>query len=254
MIVSSKIDALVNEWTAPPFDNETIQEIKDCIESGNVNELEDRFYRQLEFGTGGLRGVIGAGTNRMNIYTVGMAAQGLARYIQSQGLDSRGIVIARDSRRMSDVFARETASIMAGAGIKVYFFEDLAPTPLASFAVGELNAASAVVITASHNPPAYNGFKVYWETGGQIVPPHDANIINEVRNITSVSQIKKINFNDAFAAGLIECIDERVTRSYISKLDNARLIRKKHSSVKIVYSPLHGAGYKIVIKKWQYYW
>jgi phosphoglucomutase len=236
----------IEEWTAAPFDHNTISEIKKLIDENKTSELEDRFFRILEFGTGGLRGVIGAGTNRMNIYTVGMATQGLANYIKKTNDPARGAIIARDSRRMSDDFAIEAASVFAGNGIKVYMFKDIAPTPFASFAIRKLNAASGIVITASHNPPEYNGYKAYWDDGGQIIYPHDINIISEVQQINSISMIKKMDFKDAVDSGIITYIDEDILNAYIVELEKAALRKTKHSNVKIAYTPLHGTGYKII--------
>jgi phosphoglucomutase len=182
----------------------------------------------------------------MNIYTVGMATQGLANYIIASGRARGGVVIARDSRNMSLEFARETASIMAGNGIPVRFFEDITPTPLCSFAVRKTGATAGVVITASHNPPEYNGYKVYWSDGGQIVPPHDKNIIAQVEKIESVASIKKIYFNEALTKGIITILKENFHDIYISALEKEILRGKVSSPVKIVYSPLHGSGYRIV--------
>ncbi|HOO72723.1 MAG TPA: phospho-sugar mutase [Spirochaetota bacterium] len=240
------IEKRIKEWTSSPFDRETIDEIASLVKAGDNRELEDRFYRELEFGTGGLRGVLGAGTNRMNLYTVGMATQGLANYINAHAGEKGSIVIARDSRRNSDLFAREAASILAGNGIMVYFFEDIAPTPFASFAVRELGATAAIVVTASHNPPEYNGYKVYWDDGGQIVPPHDRNIIKEVGLITSVSQIVKRDFDRGLNEGRIEYVDEKIYRAYIRNLEKAALRPVTASKISIAYTPLHGTGYKII--------
>ncbi len=234
------------EWMSRPFDEATVAEIRGLVHEKNEKELTDRFYRNLEFGTGGLRGVVGAGTNRMNIYTVGMATQGLANYIIASGRARGGVVIARDSRNMSLEFARETASIMAGNGIPVRFFEDITPTPLCSFAVRKTGATAGVVITASHNPPEYNGYKVYWSDGGQIVPPHDKNIIAQVEKIESVASIKKIDFTEALTKGIITILKENFHDIYISALEKEILRGKVSSPVKIVYSPLHGSGYRIV--------
>lgn len=242
-IITKRID----EWTTSPFDRETISEINDLVARGDEKELTDRFYTMLEFGTGGLRGIIGAGTNRMNIYTVGMATQGLANYIKSMGRENDGIVIARDSRRMSEIFATETAVIMAANGIKVYYFDDITPTPICSFAVRFYKAASGVVITASHNPPEYNGYKVYWDDGGQIVPPFDKDIIGEVRKITSISKIKKISFDEGITSGIIRKTDDDVINSYIENLERASFRRPGTSTgISIVYTPLHGTGYNII--------
>lgn len=240
------IQKRIEEWTNPPFDKDTIDEIKKLASEKNEKELTERFYTTLEFGTGGLRGILGAGTNRMNIYTVGMAAQGLANYIARKNRSSDGVVIACDSRRMSRRFLEETASIMAGNGIRTYVFADIAPTPLCSFAIRELKAVSGVVITASHNPPEYNGFKVYWDDGGQVVPPQDKEIIEEVRQICSITEIKKIAFGEGITSGLIYTIGEDIIAKYVSLLEKKTLRPKAPSNVRIVYSPLHGTGYSIV--------
>ncbi|MCL2025976.1 MAG: phospho-sugar mutase [Leptospirales bacterium] len=247
--MNETIKQKIREWSAPPYDEATINEVRRLVDEKNETELADRFYRQLEFGTGGLRGVIGAGTNRINIYTVGMASQGLANYIIANGNPKAGVVIARDSRRMSDTFAREAAMVLAGNGISVHFFSEITPTPLCSFAIRELKAAAGIVVTASHNPPEYNGYKVYWSDGGQIVPPHDDNIIAEVEKINSPSAINKADFEQSVSDGLIKFIGEEMTDIYISNLKNF-LFRKEgeKSGLKIVYSPLHGTGYKIVPK------
>ena len=233
-------------WTNSPYDVETQEEILELINKGDENELKDRFYKNLEFGTGGLRGIIGAGTNRINKYTVGKATQGLANYIIKSGKAKKGVVIARDSRRFSEEFAKETAKILVGNGIHVYFFEDIMPTPLASFAVRELGAVSAVVITASHNPPEYNGYKVYWEDGGQIIPPHDKNIIEEVNNVESVEAIKKIDFEAGLKDDRITIIDKKIITAYIKETEKIAFDKKIESNLKILYTPIHGSGYKIV--------
>lgn len=240
------IQKRIEEWTKPPFDQNTIEEIRKLVDEKNEKELIERFYTILEFGTGGLRGILGAGTNRMNIYTVGMAAQGLANYILKKGRQKDGVVIACDSRRMSRRFLEETASIMAANGIRAYVFDDIAPTPLCSFAIRHLKAVSGVVITASHNPPEYNGFKVYWDDGGQVVPPDDKAIIEEVKRIQSIAEIKKIPFEDGIKTDYIIPIGEDILNEYLKHLEQKALREKKPSSVRIVYSPLHGTGYKIV--------
>ncbi len=207
----------ISEWTSPPFDAETIDEVKRLVDRNDEKELMDRFHAMLEFGTGGLRGVLGAGTNRMNIYTVGMAAQGLANYILKKGRAGDGVVIAYDSRRMSDRFREEVASIMAGNGIRAYVFDDIAPTPMCSFAIRELKAVSGIVITASHNPPEYNGFKAYWEDGGQVVPPQDNEIIDEVKAIDSIEGIKKIAYEAGIKSGMITIIGEDILNALYRK-------------------------------------
>ncbi len=234
------------EWTRSPFDNETIQELQRLSANGEGTELEDRFYRTLEFGTGGLRGVMGAGTNRMNIYTVGMATQGLANYILKTPSSGKGVVIARDSRRFSDIFARETACILAGNDIPVFLFEDITPTPMASYAIRHLCAVSGVVITASHNPPEYNGYKVYWDDGGQIIAPHDELIIREVNNVDSIGKIRKTSFDDGVSSGLITILRDEITDAYIADLERAALRPRGASPVTIAYTPLHGTGYRII--------
>lgn len=243
----------IDEWTREPFDENTKKEILALSSGKNEKELSDRFYTTLEFGTGGLRGVIGAGTNRMNIYTVGMATQGLANYIKKQGGEKRGVVIARDSRRFSDIFARETASILAGNGITVYLFEEIMPTPLASFAVRHLKAVAGVVVTASHNPPEYNGYKVYWDDGGQITPPHDALIIKEVGLIDSIEKIKKIDFEKGLSTGAIRYIGEEVVTVYLEQLEKAALRPISDSEVKIAYTPLHGTGHAIIPRMFRHF-
>jgi phosphoglucomutase len=245
-MMNESIKNKFDEWTRPPFDRETINELERLSAGGNEKEIEDRFYRTLEFGTGGLRGVIGAGTNRMNIYTVGMATQGLANYISKTTSKGKGVVIARDSRRYSDIFSRETASIFAANGIPVYLFDDIMPTPMASYAIRHLHAVSGVVITASHNPPEYNGYKVYWDDGGQIIAPHDDLIIQEVNKVDSVEKIRKISFDEGVSSGIIRLLGDEVTGAYIRDLEQAVLRPAGNSKVTIAYTPLHGTGYKII--------
>ena len=233
------------QWcTDPYFDAETKMELKD-IESDTA-EIEDRFYRRLEFGTGGLRGVIGAGTNRMNIYTVRQATQGLANYIISQNGQKKGVAIAYDSRRMSPEFADEAALCLNANGIHTYRFESLRPTPELSFAVRHLGCIAGIVITASHNPREYNGYKVYWEDGAQITPPHDKNILAEVAKVTEFSQVKTMDRQEAQAQGLYEMIGSGIDDLYMEQLKeqsiHPELIQKAAGDIKIVYTPLHGAG------------
>lgn len=236
----------IAEWSQAPYNTETIREIQDLSAKGDEKELTERFYRSLEFGTGGLRGIIGAGTNRMNIYTVGAATQGLANYISFMKQGNKGVVIGFDSRIKSDVFSKRTAEVMAANGIKVYIFDDVTPVPLCSFAVRELRAAAGIVITASHNPPEYNGYKVYWNDGAQVVPPQDAEIITEVNKIDSIDTIQSISYEEGVSRGLISVIGDAVRNSYIRNLEHYTLREKNPSTVKIVYSPLHGTGYRIV--------
>ena len=205
------------QWcTDPYFDDETKKELL-AIKDDKA-EIEDRFYRQLEFGTGGLRGVIGAGTNRMNIYTVRQATQGLANYIISQNGQSKGVAIAYDSRIMSKEFADEAALCLNANGIKAYVFPSLRPTPELSFSVRELHCISGIVITASHNPREYNGYKVYWEDGAQITPPHDKNILAEVAKVTEFSAVKTMDKDEAVKAGLYNVIGEDIDDKYMEQL------------------------------------
>ena len=226
------------------FDEETKKELAEL--EGNEAEIEDRFYRQLAFGTGGLRGVIGAGTNRMNIYTVRQATQGLANYILSCGGQEKGVAIAHDSRRMSPEFAREAALCLNANGIKTYLFESLRPTPELSFAVRELQCIAGIVITASHNPREYNGYKVYWEDGAQITPPHDKNILEEVAKVTDFSQVKTMEEDDARAQGLFAVIGTEFDDRYVAQLKkqsiHPEIIAEAAKDMKIVYTPLHGTG------------
>ncbi len=226
------------------FDIETKAELK-AIE-GDDMEIQDRFYRQLEFGTGGLRGVIGAGTNRMNIYTVRKATQGLANYIISQNGQEKGVAIAFDSRIMSPEFAKEAALCLNANGIKSYMFEKLRPTPELSFAVRHLGCIAGIVVTASHNPREYNGYKVYWEDGAQITPPHDKNILAKVAEVTEFSMVKTMAEEKAVEEGLHQIIGEEIDALYMEELKkqsiHPEVIRKQAKNIKIVYTPLHGTG------------
>ena len=230
--------------TSPIFDDATKSELKSL--EGNEDEIFDRFYRELEFGTGGLRGVIGAGTNRMNFYTVGKATQGLANFINKQGAAAKGVAIAFDSRRMSPEFADTAACVLAANGIKAYIVDSLRPTPELSFALRTLGCTAGIVVTASHNPPEYNGYKVYWEDGAQITAPKDAQIIGEVNAIKDYAEIKKMTTEEAKAAGLYEVIGKEIDDKYMEALKKLVLhpeaIKQMASSLKIVYTPLHGTG------------
>ena len=226
------------------FDSKTKDELKNI--AGNEKEIEDRFYRELEFGTGGLRGVIGAGTNRMNIYTVRKATQGLANYIKDRKGEEKGVAIAYDSRIMSPEFAKEAALCLNANGIKTYLFSSLRPTPELSFAVRKLGCIAGIVITASHNPREYNGYKVYWEDGAQITPPHDRNILSEVAKVQDYSTVKTMSEEDAEEAGLLHIIGEEIDAAYMEKLKeqsiHPEMIKQAAKDIKIVYTPLHGAG------------
>lgn len=228
----------------PSFDEETKKELLSIKDDGE--EIKDRFYKELEFGTAGLRGVIGMGTNRMNKYTVGKATQGLANYILEQGTQDKGVAISYDSRRMSDEFSLQTALILNANGIKTYLFESLRPVPELSFAVRELGATAGIMITASHNPPKYNGYKVYWDDGSQIVAPRDKDIINKVRSITDFKEIKTISKEDAIKKGLFNVIGKEMDDKYIetlkNKILNPEIVREQGKDLKIVYTPLHGTG------------
>ena len=234
-----------NEWiNNPVIDDESKKELRGI--EGNEKEIEDRFYKDLEFGTAGLRGVIGVGTNRMNKYTVTKATQGLANYIKKQGGQDRGVAIAYDCRIMSKEFSDETALCLNANGIKTYRFEDLRPTPELSFAVRELGCIAGIVITASHNPPEYNGYKVYWEDGAQIVEPTDKEIIAEVNNVTDLSTIKTMEKEEAVKNGLYHTIGKEIDDKYIAELKklvvNSDAIKEMQKDIKIVYTPLHGTG------------
>ena len=234
-----------NEWLNDDcFDDETKKELESI--RGNEEEIKDRFYKELEFGTAGLRGVIGAGTNRMNKYTVGRATQGLANFINKMKIENPSVVISYDSRHMSKEFSEIAALVLNANGIKVNLFDNLRPVPELSFSVRYLNATAGIMITASHNPPEYNGYKVYWSDGAQIVPPIDKGIIDEVLSIEDFSLIKTINKNEAIEAGLLNYVGEEIDDAFINALKssclNPEIIKKEAKNVKIVYTPLHGAG------------
>ena len=232
----------------PSFDEETKKELL-SIKNDN-EEIEDRFYKELEFGTAGLRGVIGMGTNRMNKYTVGKATQGLANYILEQGTQDKGVAISYDSRRMSDEFSLQTALILNANGIKTYLFDNLRPVPELSYAVRQLNCTAGIMITASHNPPKYNGYKVYWDDGSQIISPRDKEIINKVREITDFKEIKTISKEEAIEKGLFNVIGKEMDDKYIEVLKkhilNPEIVKEQGKDLKIVYTPLHGTGNTIV--------
>ena len=233
------------EWLSNPyFDADTKAELKGI--ENDENEIKERFYKDLEFGTAGLRGIIGAGTNRLNIYTVRKATQGLANYILKKGMEGKGVAIAYDSRNMSPEFADEAALCLAANKIKAYVFESLRPTPELSYAVRHLGCAAGINITASHNPPEYNGYKVYWEDGAQITPPHDKGIMDEVKAVTDYNNVKTMSLDDAKEAGLYETIGAAIDDSYIAELKKQVIHQDAIDAVgkdlKIVYSPLHGTG------------
>ncbi len=236
---------LYEAWLADPyFDEETKKELESI--KGDENEIKERFYTELEFGTAGLRGIIGAGINRMNVYTVRKATQGLANYINKQGKASQGVAIAFDSRRMSPEFADVAALCLAANGIKAYVFESLRPTPELSYAVRKLSCIAGINITASHNPPEYNGYKVYWEDGAQITPPHDSGIMDEVKAITDFSVCKTMEKEEAKKQGLYEVIGAAIDDAYMEELKKQVIhwdsIKEVGKDITIVYTPLHGTG------------
>ena len=235
----------VDKWLSGNYDAATKESIQQLIDSGNVTELTDSFYRDLEFGTGGLRGILGVGSNRMNRYTVGAATQGLSNYINAAfpGEDI-SVAIAHDSRRMSPEFAQLVADIFSANGIKVYLFSSLRPTPELSFAIRQLGCQSGIVVTASHNPPEYNGYKVYWNDGGQVVAPHDKAIIGEVSKITSVDDIKFEGVPEK-----IHLIDEEIDAPYVERVKSNAVnpeVIKRQANLNIVYTPIHGTGITLV--------
>ena len=245
--VSPEILAKAKSWLSDQYDEETRNRVQYLIDN-DPNELTESFYRILEFGTGGLRGIMGVGTNRMNIYTVAMATQGLANYIKKMFVDMKNpqIAIAYDCRNNSKEFAQITADVMTANGIKVFLFSALRPTPELSFAIRELKCQSGIVVTASHNPKEYNGYKVYWEDGGQIVAPHDKNIIAEVQKITDISMVKRKR-----NAKLIEMLDDNFDEIYLNRVMGLSLspkLVKKHKNLSFVYTPIHGTGGQVMPK------
>ena len=237
--------AIYEEWLSNPyFDQETKEELRAI--RADEKEIKERFYMDLEFGTAGLRGVIGAGINRMNIYTVRRATQGLADYILEQGGAERGVAIAYDSRRMSPEFSDEAARTLAANGIKAYRFESLRPTPELSFAVRELGCIAGINITASHNPPEYNGYKVYWEDGAQFTPPHDKGVTEKVMAITDLSAVRTMSREEAESSGLYVTIGAEIDDKYIAQVKaqvvNQAAIDRMQDQISIVYTPLHGTG------------
>jgi phosphoglucomutase len=241
----TRIQDLYQLWLEDPaVDAQTKEELRGI--ATDSKELEDRFYKDLEFGTGGLRGVIGAGTNRMNIYTVGRASQGLAQYLVQSSNSAPSIVIAYDSRHMSPEFALEAALVCAGNGIKAYVFESLRTTPELSFAVRYLKASAGIVVTASHNPPEYNGYKVYGSDGGQLVPQYAEQVIAEVQGIDSFDQVKKLTKEEAESQGLLQWIGQEIDEAYIQAVtavsQNTDIVREISKNFRIIYTPLHGTG------------
>lgn len=226
------------------FDEETKRELRGI--ANKEEEIEERFCKDLEFGTGGLRGIMGAGTNRMNLYTIRRATQGLANYIRKEGQEKKGVAIAYDSRNKSREFAEETALCLAANKIRAHIFPTLKPTPMLSFALRELGCIAGIVVTASHNPPEYNGYKVYWEDGAQITAPKDQEIIREVKAITDVSLVKTTTRQEAEKDGLYQVIPSEIDKKYIKELKklvlSPQILREEAENLRIVYTPLHGSG------------
>ena len=235
LIKISRIEA--EKWLSNGLEKKDAKEIRDLLSVGNENNLIESFHKKLEFGTGGIRGLIGIGSNKINTYTISIATQGLCNYLNKINSDRKSAVIAYDSRRFSKEFGHQTAKIFSANNIKSYIFSDLRPTPELSFAVRELNCSCGIVITASHNPKEYNGYKVYWNDGGQITSPHDKNIISEVEKINDFNQI---NFN--FNSELIKEIDSKIDKKYIDKIQSLSLYDNSRSKLKIIFSSLHGTG------------
>jgi phosphoglucomutase len=259
MTLAPEILDRARAWTGAEYDAQTRAEVQALLDANDEEELRNRFGAELEFGTGGLRGIVGAGTNRMNRHTAGAASQGLANHIRSQVPDvSRAaVVIAHDSRTHSAQFAGEAATIFAANGLRTYLCESLRPTPWLSFAVRHLNATAGIVITASHNPKQYNGYKAYWSDGAQVVPPHDTAIIREVRGIASVEQIRFMDFEQAKHEGLIVLVGEDIDQAYLEAIEPCRLARDLDPAIaanlRIVFSPLHGTGGTLVppaLRRW----
>lgn len=246
------ISQRIAEWTAPPFDAATRAEVEALVSAGNGKELEDRFYRTLEFGTGGLRGKMGAGTNRMNGTIVGWATQGLANYVSANAamVGPLRAAITHDCRHGSRLFAERAAAVLAANGFIVHISSELRPTPWLSFVVRELGCHTGIVVTASHNPKEYNGYKVYWDDGSQVVPPHDKGIIAEVDKIASDAQVKTMSFADGVARGQIKIIGDEMDTAYLKAIKRERMDgeRVKRSKLRMVYTPLHGAGGTMAIR------
>ncbi|MDR2620988.1 MAG: phospho-sugar mutase [Dysgonamonadaceae bacterium] len=241
-----QVRAKANGWLSPEYDEETRKQVKALLEKEDTTDLVEAFYKDLEFGTGGLRGIMGAGSNRMNKYTVGAATQGLANYLKKEfaALPEISVVIGHDCRNNSRLFAEISADIFSANGIKAYLFPDLRPTPEVSYAIRKLGCQSGIVITASHNPKEYNGYKAYWNDGAQVIAPHDHNIIAEVNNISSV---KEINFKKNPA--LIQVLDEKIDKQFINDLLSISLSPEaiaRHKDIKIVYTPIHGTGITLI--------
>ena len=243
--LEQQVLAKAQKWLDGNYDAETKKQVKYLMDN-DMKELVESFYKDLEFGTGGLRGVMGVGTNRMNIYTVRQATQGLANYIISQNGQEKGVAIAHDSRIMSPEFAEEAALCLNANGIKTYLFESLRPTPELSFAVRHLGCAAGINVTASHNPPEYNGYKVYWEDGAQFTPPHDKGVLEEVLAIEDLSTVKTTSEEEALRSGKFQVIGKEIDDKYIENVKaqvvNQDAIDRMQKDITIIYTPLHGTG------------
>lgn len=244
--IDSKTSQTINTWLEGSYDEATKEEIRK-LQRVNPNELVDAFYTHLKFGTGGLRGIMGVGTNRMNKYTICAATQGLANYLKKETEGERSVFISYDSRHNSRLFAEESAKVLAGNGIKVYLTRELRPTPLVSFGCRFKKCSAAIMITASHNPPEYNGYKVYWNDGAQVLPPHDSGIVHEAEKITDFSQVQIV---DSIASPLIEEVGEEVDNAYIEAIASQQLLptqnSEKGSELRVVYTSLHGTGITLI--------
>jgi phosphoglucomutase len=246
IVLLKQVKTKASTWLSSDYDEETQKEVQELLDKEDANDLIEAFYKDLEFGTGGLRGIMGAGSNRMNIYTVGAATQGLANYLKKEfaALPQISVVIGHDCRNNSRLFAEKSADIFSANGIKVYLFPDLRPTPEISYAIRKLGCQSGICITASHNPKEYNGYKAYWNDGAQVIAPHDKNIIAEVNQVSSVRDIK-FKGNPA----LIEMLDNRIDEEYIRDLLTIFLSKEaiqRHKTIKIVYTPIHGTGITLI--------
>ena len=244
-VLDREIQEKVDSWLNGGYDAQTKATVQKMVDDENTDALTDSFYKDLEFGTGGLRGIMGVGSNRINKYTIGKATQGLANYLKKTFPNTTlKAAIAHDSRNNSDAFAKVVADVFSANGIKVYFFEGLRPTPELSFAVRHFNCQTGIVLTASHNPKEYNGYKAYWDDGAQVIAPHDKNIIDEVNAITEVEQINFVANND-----LIEKIGEEVDNLYLDAIKSLSVspgMIQRQSDLKIVFSPIHGTGITLV--------
>lgn len=248
MALSAEIRKKIEEWTNAPYEKECIDEIKQLVADNNEDELNERFGADLEFGTGGLRGIIRNGTNGMNKYNVAKATQGLANYVLASGKTKKAAV-AYDSRLYSDEFAKATAIVLASSGIKTYLFKELRPTPVLSYAVRYFGCTTGVVITASHNPKEYNGYKAYWNDGGQVIAPDDKNIIEEVRKIKTLNDVKRADYDQLIADNMIELVGEDFDEHFINDILKQSIYSEGiDKDVKIVYTPLHGTGGTMVPK------